>query len=69
MQYQEKCARMLTVRDGYLVCPTCRRNKRLMKVNADTEAHNLIVYCRECKTEHIVDIVKGQSFESRSRQC
>ena len=67
MQTNEKHGRILTVRDGYLVCPTCRRNRRLLKVNADTTAHRLVVYCRECKTEHIIDIAKGQSFESRSR--
>ena len=67
MQAQENRGKMLTVRDGYLVCPTCRRNKRLMKVNADTEARHLVVYCRECKTEHMIDIFEGQSFESRSR--
>ena len=59
--------KLLTVQDGFLVCPTCRRNKRLLQVRPDTWAHNVIAYCRSCKTEHIVDIDKGQCYESRSQ--
>lgn len=58
---------MLTVKDGYLVCPTCRRNKRLMKINPDTVATRVVAFCRDCKTENIVDIDKGQCYESRSQ--
>lgn len=67
MQHQEKRGRMLTVKDGYLTCPHCRRNQRLMKINPDTVAKRVVVYCRDCKTENIVDIDKGQCFESRSQ--
>ena len=58
---------MLTVRNGYLVCPHCRRNKRVIQVPPDTKAERLRVYCRDCKTETIVDIDQGQCFESRSQ--
>lgn len=58
---------MLVVKDGYLQCPQCRRNKRLLKIDPDTKATRLVVFCRDCKTEHIVDIDKGQCFESRSQ--
>lgn len=67
MQANGKHGKMLTVKDGYLVCPTCRRNKRLMKINPDTVATRAVAYCRDCKTEHIVDIERGQCFESRSQ--
>lgn len=67
MQANKKHGKMLTVKDGYLVCPTCRRNKRLMKINPDTVATRAVAYCRDCKTEHIVDIERGQCFESRSQ--
>ena len=59
--------KMLIVRDGYLICPNCRRNKRLMKINPDTVAHRVVAFCRDCKTENIVDINRGQCFESRSQ--
>lgn len=58
---------MLTVRDGYLVCPTCRRNRRLLQIKPDTVATHLVVFCRDCKSEHNVDIEQGQCFESRSQ--
>lgn len=58
---------MLTVKDGYLVCPTCRRNKRLMKINPDTVATRVVAFCRDCKKENIVDIDRGQCYESRSQ--
>lgn len=67
MKTQAVYGKMLAVKDGYLICPNCRRNKRLMKIDPDTEAVNLIAYCRDCKTENCVDIHQGQCFESRSR--
>ena len=65
MQANEKHGKMLTVKGGYLVCPTCRRNKRLMKINPDATAERITVYCRDCKTEHKIDIENGQCFERR----
>lgn len=67
MQEQRKHGRMLLVKDGYLVCPTCKRNKRLLKISPQTEASDLVVFCRDCKTEHVVNIEQGQCFESRSQ--
>lgn len=67
MQHQGKRGKILTVQDGYLVCPTCLRNHRLMRIEPDTKAERLRVYCRSCKTQHIVDIDEGQCFESQSR--
>ena len=77
MQSQQKHGKILTVRGGYLVCPSCEENKRvcpncvvnrrLMKINPDTAARRVVVYCRSCKQEHIVDIEQGQCYESRSQ--
>lgn len=67
MQNRENRGMMLTVKGGWVTCPSCRRNRRLIQVKPDTEAHNLVVYCRDCKTEHTVDIVKGECFESRGQ--
>ncbi|MCI6972345.1 MAG: cysteine-rich KTR domain-containing protein [Clostridiales bacterium] len=55
------------MKNGFLVCPNCRRNRHLQKIDPDTEATNLPVYCRDCKTENRVDIREGQCFESRGR--
>lgn len=61
------CGKILTVQDGFLICPTCRRNRRLMQIRPDAMAFHVVAYCRDCKTEHIVNIVGGQCFESRSQ--
>lgn len=67
MQTQTKHGKLLTVKDGYLQCPNCRRNKRLMKINPDTVATRVVAFCRDCKVENIVDIDRGQCYESRSQ--
>ena len=56
----------ITVKDGWITCPNCRRNKRLLRIDPDTEAVGLPVYCRDCKAEIILDIARGQSVERRS---
>lgn len=66
LQSQDFCGK-LTVKDGFLQCPTCRGNKKLLKVEPDTVAENLIVFCRFCKTEHRIDIRRGQCFKSRGQ--
>ena len=56
----------LIVRNGWIVCPICG-NKRLFRLDAETEARNLPVYCRDCKHEIILDITRGRSVERRSQ--
>lgn len=56
----------LIVKDGWITCPVCR-NKRLLRIEEETEAHDLPVYCRDCKTEIILDITRGRSVERRSQ--
>lgn len=67
MQLQAFSGTIYPVHEGWLSCPTCRRNRRLLKVSPDTQARCLTVYCRDCKTEHKIDIDQGQCFESRSQ--
>lgn len=56
----------LTVKDGWVTCPICKRNHRLLRVKPDTVAKALPVFCRDCKTELILNIDRGQSVERRS---
>lgn len=58
---------MLTVKDGFLQCPNCRVNRKVMRIDPQTTAQNLPCFCRSCKAEFRVDIVQGQCFESRSQ--
>lgn len=57
---------ILTVKDGWITCPNCRRNKRFFRIDQDTEAHRLPVYCYDCKHESVLDITRGQRVELRS---
>lgn len=56
---------MLVKRGGFLQCPHCG-NRKLLRVADDTEARGLPVWCRKCQREIVVDIVRGQCFQSRS---
>lgn len=56
----------LIVKDGWVTCPVCLRNKRLLRIDPDTEATALPVYCRDCKQEIILNIARGRSVERRS---
>ncbi len=67
LQTTAERGKLMTVRDGYLACHICRRNKRLMKIDPDTEGHGIVAFCRVCKTEHKIDIVQGQCYESQSQ--
>ncbi|MCR5135629.1 MAG: cysteine-rich KTR domain-containing protein [Oscillospiraceae bacterium] len=51
--------------DGFLPCPYCGRQK-LLRIDQDTEATALPVYCRGCRREVKIDIHRGQSRLSRS---
>lgn len=63
LQTEPECGKLI-VKDGWLICPHCR--KRLLRVRPDTAARNLNVYCRNCKSSMMVDIIRGQCFESQS---
>ena len=61
------CGKILTVKDGYLTCPRCRTNNRVMKIHPTTFARNAVAFCRICKWEGLVNIQEGQCFESQSQ--
>ena len=65
LQDRGNCGK-LTVTDGWVTCPVCKRNRRLIRVSPDTVAKSLPVFCRDCKTEVILNIDRGQSVERRS---
>ena len=56
-----ECGRLLPVEDGYVACPYCRRNRRLMKIRPDTFGRNIQVFCRTCKREIKLDIARDES--------
>ena len=57
----------LDTENGWLICPICHRNRRLLRVLGNTEARNLQLFCRTCKQEIVVNIEKGQCYKSQGR--
>lgn len=54
MQCIEKHGR-IKAKDGWLICPKCGRGK-VLKLNPATRATDLVVYCKVCGKESIVNI-------------
>lgn len=67
LQTQVNRGKMLTVRDGWLQCPICCRNNRMLRIFPDTKATGLQVHCRLCKAEIIVNIDKGECHEGHGQ--
>ncbi len=67
MRSPEIHGKLLTVKDGWLMCPVPKKPATALHILPDTKAENLEIYCRDCKTAMQVDIAKGQSVERRSQ--
>ena len=65
LQSAANCGK-LVVKDGWVTCPICKRNHRLIRVEPDTEAKRLPVYCRTCRSEIVLNIERGQSVKRQS---
>lgn len=65
MQKSMSCDKLI-VKNGWVTCPVCKRNRRLLRVEPETQAWDLPVYCRDCKQEIVLNIDRGQSVERRS---
>lgn len=65
MQKSPECGK-LDVKNGWVTCPVCKRNHRLIRVGPETVAKGLPVYCRTCRSEIILDIDGGQSVKRQS---
>ena len=68
MQDNGVCGKLLTVRDGWLLCPSC--GHKVKRIDPTESADRVQVYCRarECKREFFIAIREGRCFESRGRQ-
>ena len=66
MQIEQNGAKLST-KDGWLTCPVCKRNHRLLRITDATRARGLPVYCRTCRSEVILDIDEGQSVKRQSQ--
>lgn len=66
MQTEAKSGRMLTVKNGHAVCPTCRK-RMSPKILLTTAGKDIVLFCRLCKEEIIVDIEQGQRLKGRGQ--
>lgn len=64
MRKEAKHGKMLTVEDGYIKCPFC--NKTIQRITEQTHGEYIPLYCRACRREVLVDILRGQSARRRS---
>lgn len=69
LQTSENRGKLLTVRDGFLLCPICRQNKKLLPVLPTTSGSDIVCYCQKCKHRVIVNIDHGLCFESPCLQA
>ena len=61
MKLAQNSAR-LAVKNGLIVCPVCGRRTD-QGVEPGTNAENLPIWCRHCKTRHIVNIASGRVLD------
>lgn len=51
---------------AWVICPVCRVGK-VLKLEPDTTARHLTLYCRCCKRESVVDIAPGERAQPGQR--
>ncbi len=55
---KEKICGKIETNQRWLACPVC--GKKLLRLEPDTEARNLPVYCKSCHREIIVNISQSE---------
>lgn len=56
MQNDFRCAKII-IRDGWVICPVCGRGK-VLKCLPETTGHNIVIYCKRCGQEAVINIDK-----------
>lgn len=51
------------VQNGWICCPDCGSWKKLLRVDEDTEARALPIYCNRCKQEFKINIRSSRALE------
>lgn len=60
MVFESASGQTLTVRDGRVLCPVCQKGT-LLQLLPDTHAEQLPVYCKRCRTHHVITITKEKN--------
>lgn len=64
---QAKTDKMITVKNGWAICPICRE-PRFKRVRPNETAALVYVHCRRCKNDIPLMLKQGQCFESQGQQ-
>ena len=51
---------------AWVLCPVCRRGK-VLKLTEETRSQGLVLYCRSCKHESVVEIMPGDRADGLPR--
>ena len=60
LQVFDNHGKMLTVRNGFPICPHCNRGRFYVRVLPGATVKNVGVLCRNCKKETVLNIVEGE---------
>ena len=66
MRNLSQIKRQLTVKDGWLLCPTCGKSK-VLRIWPESKGQAIQVFCKKCGQETLVDIDKCQCHKCQCR--
>ena len=55
---------MVTIKEGAVICPQCRRKIRGLRLYPDSSAKKLNLQCQACGCNFDIDIPPGQRHDS-----
>jgi len=68
MLHDNKPCGIIVTTEGWVHCPVCKQNKRLLRVLPDTTATCLPVYCKRCRREVVLNICpRAESLRAESQ--
>jgi uncharacterized Zn finger protein (UPF0148 family) len=59
------CGKILSVKDGFIVCPVCRKKMHGIRVTSRSQAANIQIKCETCKNAYSLIIDSGRCFDSQ----
>lgn len=66
MHSEVNSGKLLSVRDGWLLCPVCGKTK-VLRIYPETRGRMIQVFCKRCGSESIVNIEQCQCHECQCR--
>ena len=64
MNINASCDTMVTIKEGAVVCPQCRRKIRGLRLYPESTARRINLQCQSCGCNFDIDIPSGQRSSS-----